>query len=191
MWGLKDIPRSMQEQIVRTRRAAFFCEGHRIVDKSHFADDGSYFPLPKEYGTTAEIIYHNAMRGAQANYKSLLKEGVPREIARGVLPMHVGSRLVMMIHLREFARMISLRTCHIAQGSYWTPLIACFEKELRAYFSSAGDYDGKITEYIFRPPCASTKVCITPKEAENRRSGKDIFPPCPLYTEEIRANSTK
>src|SRR5260221_12810344 len=46
VWGLENIPRSFQEQIVRTRKAAFFCETHRVVDKSNFQREGDFFSLP-------------------------------------------------------------------------------------------------------------------------------------------------
>src|SRR5882762_10434363 len=151
VWGLDHIPRSFQEQIVRTRKAAFFCETMRVADKSKFQENDDYFHLPPlpAYLELTDITncYQIAMAHAEYAYKKLQDLGVPREIARGVLPLHINSCLVMGISLREFTRLMGQRTCWIAQGDYWRPLIEDFRKELLTYLGA------EICDYVFNPPC--------------------------------------
>lgn len=191
-WGLENIPRSFQEQIVRTRQAAFFCETHRVVDKSDFYYDGDFFdsigvhPPGWEMVRDGEDMYYKAMRAAQLAYRDLIKHGVPPELARGVLPMHVNSRLAMGINLREFARLMAQRTCWIAQGSYWLPLMASMRPQMEEYIGK------EVSDSIFRPPCqGATPVCIMEGEAEARLRGEGPYQPCPLYSEIFKKDVQK
>jgi hypothetical protein len=175
MFGLSSIPRSFQEQIVRTRKAAFFCETHRVVDKSSFADEEDYFPPDGEPTSNIDYEYKRAMFNAQEAYRCLRAMNVPPELARGVLPMHVNSRLVMGIDLRTFTGMMRQRTCWIAQGSYWQPLIESIRPQMEGYIGK------EVSDYIFQPPCEVDGTCIMETEAQARQRGESPYEPCPKY----------
>jgi len=183
VWGLENVPRALQEQIVRTRNAAFFCETHRVVDKSSYADDGDFFPL--DFGEEVQHEYMRAINMGQEAYRCLKVLGVPPELARGVLPMHVNSRLIMGITLREFARQMSTRTCEIAQSSYWKPLIDSMRPEMEGYLGK------ELSDSIFEPSCAKDLTCIMPGEAEARLRGESPYEPCTRYTGPVRENFNK
>ncbi len=154
-----------------------------MVDKSQFYVQDDYFPLTVG-GPAVSVLYNEHMFACQEAYAALVNvHKVPPEIARGVLPMHVNSRLVMGITLREFARLMGQRTCWIAQGSYWQPLIACMRSELDIYLG------GELSDSIFQPPCQTQGTCIMPDEADNRLRGESPYEPCPLYTEEVKQAS--
>jgi len=152
----------------------------RVADKSKFQENDDYFHLPPlpAYLELTDITncYQIAMAHAEYAYKKLQDLGVPREIARGVLPLHINSCLVMGISLREFTRLMGQRTCWIAQGDYWRPLIEDFRKELLTYLGA------EICDYVFNPPCLRVEqTCIMPEEAEARRARQSPYQPCPLY----------
>lgn len=154
-----------------------------MVDKSRFADKEAYF-VPE--GLEKSFTYHEFMRMSQNTYKLMMGAGFPPEHARGVLPMHVHTSLVMGLDLREFTRMMGNRTCWIAQGSYWRPVIDQFQKQLLMWLGR------EVCDYIFNPPCERTNPhCIMPDEAEHRLAGESPYKPCPKYTEEIRKVSSQ
>jgi len=169
------IPRALLDQMTRHRHWSFFVQSMRVADMSYFAKEGEYFvPDSASVDPNTKYWYDCAMSMAEHAYRKLVDAGVPREDARGVLPLHVQTKLVVGFNLRAFYEGVRKRTCLILQQEYWAPLLNCMRQELVA------KVDPELA-FIFQPPCDMNNTCITKIEQEERLSGRDPNPPCVKY----------
>jgi len=69
----------------------------------------------KSYSPTAQKVYENSVESAIRAYEHLLESGVPREVARGVLPLATYTTLIMTANLRALLNMFEQRLTLHAQ----------------------------------------------------------------------------
>ena len=69
-----------------------------------------------EHGSTAALVYKMACEASFTNYESLLRLGVAREQARGVLPHCTYTSLYITFNVRSLLHFLDLR---LAPGAQW------------------------------------------------------------------------
>lgn len=172
----ENIPRALMDQMTRHRLWSFFVQSMRVADVgSTFATDDAYF-TPDAIAADPDTLgnYNATMHVAQTRYRQLRSAGVPIEDARGVLPLHTNTKMIVGFNLRAFQQAVEKRTCWILQQQYWAPLLVSMRQEL------VDKVDPELA-FIFAPPCELRGKCITAIEQEYRLAGKDPNPPCPKY----------
>lgn len=174
----ENVPIAFREQLVRTRSATHWWETSRISDFSKFFDNGKYFISEGAKTNKQKLLIKNSYKLIQKQYKAMLKAGLKNEEARYVLPSGALTRGFMKINLRNLITLISKRTCSIAQGELWSPIIKGIKAELKLYY-------GDLFDDIFRTPCTDCNGkftgCKFQMVNEERLSGEDPLPVCQIY----------
>lgn len=100
--------RGVTHELVRHRLFSFAQESTRYVDYAA-QDEGIEFIVPPELRDTSLAIWEQAMHDAEVRYNTLRGQGVPAQIARGVLPIDVKTEIVFSGNLREWMHAFKLR----------------------------------------------------------------------------------
>lgn len=200
----ENMPISLREQMVRHRigtscgprlgadivpdlaESSWWSQTMRVLDMGTFYDDGQ-FVLPDSvcdkyamtpYGSiSVKETYLNTMRLIQEAYKTLVAAGVPKEDARQIIPLGTTHRITWMVNLKVLLHIIGKRSCWISQNGMWGPLLEGIVSELRDKVSPA-------LGSIIDPPCIKGDAwhsCPFDMINQERVSGADGFPPCPLW----------
>jgi len=120
VWYLGNVSRAFQQQLTRTRAAAYSIQSLRVVGMNDFADEEKYLIPPTIRSNGLEEEYKSIMKFLQDKYNELCKKGVRTEDARNILPLAVHSPITMAINLRSLYHMLELRLCYNAQEEYRT-----------------------------------------------------------------------
>jgi len=119
VWKIEGASRALQQQLTRTRDAAYSIQSLRIVKLEDFADKGNYTKSSKILNNPkAEKLYDETMQFIQQRYRELISMGCPTEDARGILPLNIHSPITMAINLRHLYHMLELRFCNNTQEEY-------------------------------------------------------------------------
>lgn len=110
-FSIKGISRACSHQLVRHRIASYSQQSQRYVELG----DASYVTPPTIDGSAANEIFKQAMMGAFSSYQLLLKNNIPVEDARFVLPNATKTNIVVTMNARELLHFFSLRCCSRAQ----------------------------------------------------------------------------
>lgn len=108
-FSYNEISRRYTEENIEFYTPEKFRKQHK---KSKQCSDGDVGEELKYY---CQDTYHTAMVQARAHYEGLIKAGVAREIARGVLPQALMTEFYMSGNLRNFVHFIDLRIDSHAQ----------------------------------------------------------------------------
>jgi len=123
VWYLDGVSRAFQQQLTRTRAAAYSIQSLRIVNVEEFADK-------KQYVNVNYPLYHETMKVIQNNYKKLIENGCSVQDARGILPLNIYSPITMAINLRALYHMLELRFCENTQDEF-KEVAKCMKKEIK------------------------------------------------------------
>ena len=113
-FNIRDVSRGFTHQFVRTRQASYAQQSQRTVDMSGF---GYYTPPRIAENEVAKALYDQAMKDINDSYQAL-REIVPAEDARGVLPTNIHTNIVAKFNLRTLSEMAKSRLSPRAQGEY-------------------------------------------------------------------------
>jgi len=113
-FNIRDVSRVFTHQFVRTRQASYAQQSQRTVDMSGF---GYYTPPRIAENEVAKALYDKAMADINDSYQAL-REIVPAEDARGVLPTNIHTNIVAKFNLRTLSEMAKSRLSPRAQGEY-------------------------------------------------------------------------
>jgi len=113
-FNIRDVSRGFTHQFVRTRQASYAQQSQRTVDMTGF---GYYTPPRIAENEVAKALYDEAMRMINDSYQAL-REIVPAEDARGVLPTNIHTNIVAKFNLRTLSEMAKSRLSPRAQGEY-------------------------------------------------------------------------
>lgn len=105
--------RVVSHELVRHRLASFQQESQRFVAYEEEPVEDLYY-VPDELGPWA-VQYRVAVESAFEEYRKLRKAGVPKQIARYVLPNATRTRIVVKANLREWRHILRLRLHTSAQ----------------------------------------------------------------------------
>lgn len=109
-FAAEGVSRALTHQLVRHRIASYSQQSQRYVDMEDFV---SITPHTIQ-GDEVEDIYRRFMKEVERTY-SQLKEKVPVEDARYVLPNATPSNIIITMNARELWHFFSLRCCRRAQ----------------------------------------------------------------------------
>ena len=119
---IREVSRACAQQITRTRWSpmeadifgSYAMQAQRVTDMSeapcHIPD--------AVFAHEHEALYRQAMQSAIDNYGKALDAGIHQEDARGLLPMHMSSNLVVQFNLRALAELCRKRSSMRVQGEY-------------------------------------------------------------------------
>lgn len=111
---LIECSRVVTHELVRHRIASYQMESQRFVSyEDEDFDDLFYVPLGM--GETAEQVLRASYKIAHDAYLTLRSKGVPKQIARYVLPNGTRTRIVAKMNLREWRHVLRLRLHTSAQ----------------------------------------------------------------------------
>ena len=113
-FNIRDVSRGFTHQFVRTRQASYAQQSQRTVDMSGF---GYYTPPRIAENEVAKALYDQAMDEINNAYQAL-REIVPAEDARGILPTNIHTNIVAKFNLRTLSEMAKSRLSPRAQGEY-------------------------------------------------------------------------
>ncbi len=113
-FSISDVSRALTHQLVRHRMASYTQQSQRYVK---FNEDEIKYVTPHtvEENEEAKEIYTMAMATAANSYQKLIKQGIPPEDARFVLPNAATTNIVVTMNARELMHFISLRSCERTQ----------------------------------------------------------------------------
>jgi flavin-dependent thymidylate synthase len=156
VWMIDGASRSFQQQLTRTRTAAYSIQSLRIYDVGKFSDKEMYhIPESIKRDTLALAKYKNAMLFSQQVYDELSHmNGIKTEDARGVLPLNIISPITMSIDLRALQHMLEMRLCYLTQGEYRQVA----DKMIEEIMNKMGEEFG----HLFRRPCQDRHECPMP-----------------------------
>ena len=177
VWVVENVSRAFMDQLDRHRQAAFWEQSFRVLDLRTFFTDKGYWVSPTmAMNEVGQEIYDQAMFLAQRAYISLLEAGVPSEEARGVIPLHTNIRASFVINWRHFRRMVSSRSCFMAQGSYWAPVVRGFIVELERH-----GWPKELLDQMRELPCDPSGRCPVELNMRMRLTEEDLNPVCPVF----------
>lgn len=183
VFKLENVSRSLQQQLTRHRIGfSFSIQSLRCVDLPKFAEKGNYTnPMPKNSPEYKK--YHQLMLDVQKAYNKALKQGLPSQDARGLLPLNVHSSITFACNLRSLIDMVNKRLCLKTQDE--------FREVAEQIVKAVKKVEPRLVVY-FNRPCVFGK-CIMKAEnelqiKENKFNGKcNTDHVCPIYIK-LRSN---
>lgn len=152
--------------------------GSRIEPMKAFADEGRYRVPEIVRDKGLMDVVDKAMKGSQDAYNELLAAGVPIEEAREVIPLGAQNRMSWGCNLTAIRHVCARRTCWIAQGSLWHPIVQGMSREL-------AEKVHPMFNHLADPPCfdkqGNWNGCSFHLENGERIKGNDVLIPCSLY----------
>lgn len=148
---VREVSRACAQQITRTRWSpmeadifgSYAMQAQRVTD---VAEAPVYVPPSIEQaGPDAAEGYRACLQVSMDNYAKALEVGIHNEDARGLLPMHVASNLVVQFNLRALTELCRKRSSMRVQGEYNTVVALMREHIIRVWPWSAPFFEPKET----------------------------------------------
>lgn len=198
-FAVEDVTIAFREQLVRSRAGTnFWIQSGRISDYSSFYDRGQFhnpykgtgmtcdyndlpdgivesFPeVPEDNRVLLEDAFEVMIEMQQNLYKVLMGNSSKEEDAREIIGNSALHRLTFSVDLRNLVRILSQRSCQVAQFSQWAYFVKGVTEVVRSV-------DPLLTEIIGNPPCNKGRSpCSYRYVQEERIEGEDPLPVCPL-----------
>lgn len=121
---IREVSRACAQQITRTRWSpmegdifgSYAMQAQRVTDVS---DAPVHVPEAVKRGDPdLAFLYEKALENSLQSYRNALAAGIHQEDARGLLPMHMSSNLVVKFNLRSLAELCRKRSSIRVQGEY-------------------------------------------------------------------------
>lgn len=108
-FGVEGVSRNFLAQMTRHRNTSF------DVQSLHYtmAKDDMEVAIPPGMTDKQRLLWKTARDQAFLTYKELVRQGVPREEARHILPSGIETKFLMTANLRQWLRFIELRACPV------------------------------------------------------------------------------
>jgi thymidylate synthase (FAD) len=118
--------RGVTHELVRHRLCSFAQESTRYVN---YGGDDIVFIRPVWLASDPSLLlWHDAMKAAEASYKDLLSAGWRPEQAREVLPNSLKTEIVVQANIREWRHIFKLRTAPAAHPQMRELMISLLEE---------------------------------------------------------------
>lgn len=157
-FAISGISRACSHQLVRHRMASYSQQSQRYVEPG----DDLVIPPSIQGNELLCKEFKSLVKEIKNLYGRLLKEDIPKEDARFILPNAVATNIVMTMNLRELMHASALRLCTKAQ---W---------EIRELFTKIKERVGQVDNFLanfLNPKCISLGYCpeeescgLTPKK---------------------------
>lgn len=126
VWLLKGVTRAFTHQLVRTRIGVAY-----VQESMRFAELEKVRVLATREVPDNELpTYELAARSAIAAYHGMVRRGVPRQAARGILPTNVLTNIYWSVNLRTLQTVMRQRLCCQADTNEWVPILVAMRKML-------------------------------------------------------------
>lgn len=111
-FGIEGVSRALSHQLVRHRIASYSQKSQRYVKEGQF----EYITPPKIIENLADKnVYENFMKHAQEAYDYFIRNGIPAEDARFVLPNGCETKIIVTMNVRTLLHFFEERCCNRAQ----------------------------------------------------------------------------
>jgi thymidylate synthase (FAD) len=141
--------RAMTHQLVRHRVASFAQQSLRVSDNF-----GYYQPPGIDKNEEARELYQLHVLNSTDVYGKLVEMGIDLQDARGVLPLHATSAIMMKVNLRALLEMFETRLCLRVQGEHRGAMV-----QMKRLTSLEHPW---LSDHI-GPLCAMKGVCAFPR----------------------------
>jgi thymidylate synthase (FAD) len=131
---MEGVSRAFQQQLTRTRLAAYSAESLRFTESgmevlvgphlAQFTGDG------EGHKVDWTLEYQMAMDNIENLYNDMIEDGVPVEDARGILPLNVLSKVGMSVSYKTLVHMSRVRMCYQSQKGEWGPVFSAIFAQL-------------------------------------------------------------
>jgi len=113
-FSIEGVSRACTHQLVRHRLASYTQQSQRYVK---FRKDEVEYVTPPSIASNPELVkrYEKFMRNVAEEYEAFLKEGIPPEDARFLLPNAATTNIVVTMNARELNHFFRLRCCERTQ----------------------------------------------------------------------------
>ena len=113
-FAIEGISRVTSHQMVRHRMASFSQQSQRYVK---IKKEGSSYVVPESIEKNKEAlkIFKETVAEVDRVYRELLKQNIPSEDARYILPQAVKTKIIFTANARELLHIFKLRCCSRAQ----------------------------------------------------------------------------
>lgn len=160
--------RALMAQITRHRLASFSVKSQRYVDENNFE-----YVIPDSIAKDDALkkLYDQDMAAQKEVYKTYIKEDIPKEDSRFVLPNSCSTTIFVTMNLRELINFMNLRLCSRAQWEIRK--LAQMMKQVLYEEVDCKLYDGKemVTKYLV-PSCEQHKKYPFCPESKKDSCGK-------------------
>jgi len=147
---IKNVSRAFQQQLTRTRLAAYAIQSLRIVTKKGWATNG-HFTMPPGFSYSQQEQFSESMLRIEKDYELLLSQGADPQDARGILPLNVHSDISFTINFNALRHMMKQRLCVLTQHEY--------RQVARLIKQQVSMYMGDIFGDQFKAPCVHVNKC--------------------------------
>ena len=113
VFNIEGVTRAFTHQLVRTRTGAYAQESQRTVNVSDHEVIAPDFPTPG-----CEDQWNDTVKMVKETYDWTIKNGMPAQDARGILPTNISTSIIAKFNLRTLHEMAKLRLCTRTQGEY-------------------------------------------------------------------------
>lgn len=144
-FSVSGVSRALTHQLVRHRIASYSQKSQRYVKIGHpdYVTPKSIGMITSdtEFNKELEKLYHSFMKLSFDTYGYLLKNGVPAEDARFVLPNACATSIVVTMNCRQLLHFFEERCCYLAQWEIRTmarQMLEICRSQLPAIFRNAG-----------------------------------------------------
>lgn len=111
-FGIEGVSRSLTHQLVRHRLASYSQKSQRYVREGQF----EYIIPPTIYNNPADLaVFDGVMQYIQEAYDYFIRNGIPAEDARFVLPNACETKIIVTMNIRSLLHFFEERCCERAQ----------------------------------------------------------------------------
>lgn len=137
------VDRGISHELVRHRPASFAQESTRYCNygKDKFGNQITFIiPHGFKFGSVEWGIWKNIMQTCEADYLTMIKNGVSPEWARSMLPNSVKTEVIMTANCSEWIHFFKLRACNMTGKAHpqmlevSRPLLDDFKKTISVIF---------------------------------------------------------
>lgn len=111
-FGVEGVSRALSHQLVRHRIASYSQKSQRYVNEEQF---DYVIPPSIARDEICPLVFKALMEACNDVYKHLIRNGIPAEDARFVLPNACETKLVMTMNIRSLLHFFEERCCNRAQ----------------------------------------------------------------------------
>jgi thymidylate synthase (FAD) len=169
---MEDVSRAFQQQLTRTRLAAYSAESLRFTESGMKVAVGSHVLQSDAHGDVSWMAEEQIlMSNIEHLYHDMIEDGVPVEEARGILPLNVLSKVGMCVSYKTLIAMSRVRMCYQSQAGEWGNVFGQIVSELDRIDPLLTVPLGPFCEHGRKCPFGSRLDRKCPKDPRNRDSG--------------------
>ena len=112
-FSIEGVSRAMTHQLVRHRIASYTQQSQRYV--AYNTLENYVTPPTIASNAEAEKTFNETLKEISKAYQDLLKDGIPKEDARFILPNAAKTNIIVTMNARELRHFFNMRCCARAQ----------------------------------------------------------------------------